>query len=92
MSTKQFHVLRFWRKALREVCKDKGTATAGQVAKYVGQSRTTAKKYLDILVSEGAAWIEEGTHINGIKTQNYAPTRYIGAAGETLLSDGLKSE
>lgn len=75
MSTKQHHLLKFWHKALIAVCKQKGSATAGEVAKYVGQSRNTAKKYLDLLVIGQVVCVEKGTHHNGIETTNYFPIR-----------------
>lgn len=75
MSTKEFHALSFWRKLLIECCKDQGSVTAGQVAKAAGQSRNTAKKYLNRLVAEKCAATEPITWHNGIEATLYYPLR-----------------
>jgi predicted ArsR family transcriptional regulator len=75
VSTKTLHILKFWRKALIAVCKGKAAATAGEVGKSVGQSRNTAKKYLDLLVKEGVVDVFDGVHINGVITKNYFPIK-----------------
>lgn len=75
MSTKQHHLLKFWHKALISVCKERGTASAGEVAKYVGQSRNTAKKYLDLLVVGQVVATEKTYHNNGIEMTCYFPIR-----------------
>lgn len=75
MSTKEFHVLSFWRKALIECYTQRGACSAGEVGRYVGQSRTTAKKYLDRLVGEKIAWFEEVPWKNGVMSKIYGPTK-----------------
>lgn len=54
MTTKEAHVLAFWRAKLKELEREKGRAiTAGELAKHVGQARSTASKYLTHLFVEG---------------------------------------
>jgi response regulator of citrate/malate metabolism len=50
-----------------------GGVTAGVVAGAMGQSRNTAKKYLKLLVVEGAAVASEHTLINGMVATYYSP-------------------
>jgi len=75
MSTKELHVLQFWLRATKKCFIDNGAVSAGQVGKYVGQSRTTAKKYLDRLVFEGALWVIEEPARNGVMGKVYGPTK-----------------
>jgi len=75
MSTKELHILNFWRRALIELYKKRGVVTAGQLGKHVGQSRTTAKKYLDRLVGEGCVGFEEVPWKNGVMSRNYGPVK-----------------
>jgi len=74
MSTKELHVLQFWLRAAKKCFVDLGAVSAGQVGKYVGQSRKTAKKYLDRLVSEGALWSVQEPARNGVMATLYGPT------------------
>lgn len=73
MSTKELHVLKFWQAALIRVFKKQGAATAGQVGKEVGQSRKTAKKYLDRLIAEDVVEGKEKPWQNGVMATFYAP-------------------
>lgn len=75
VSTKERFVLNFWRAALIEVYRKQGAVTAGQLAKHVGQSRTTARKYLDRLVGEKCVGFEECTWTNGLTYKNYYPLK-----------------
>jgi DNA-binding MarR family transcriptional regulator len=75
MSTKDFHVLNFWRAALIACYKEHGAVSAGQVARHVGQARSTAKKYLDRLVSEKCAGFEEVPYNTSVMMKNYWPTK-----------------
>lgn len=77
MSTKEYHVLNFWRAALIACYKEKGAVSAGQVGKWVGQSRTTAKKYLDKLVAEQCAAYEEVPYNSGVMMKNYYPVKAV---------------
>lgn len=52
MSTKEAHVLAFWRAKLRELERERGRpVTAGELARHVGQARSTAARYLKRLSS-----------------------------------------
>lgn len=75
MSTKELYVLNFWRRALIECYKNKGAVSAGTLGKWVGQSRTTAKKYLDRLVVEKCVGYEETVWINGVMSKVYFPLK-----------------
>lgn len=55
VTTKDRHVLEFWYSHLSACIGATGrTVSAGEVARHVGQSIGTAKKYLNRLVGEGA--------------------------------------
>ena len=75
MSTKELHVLKFWHRALIEIYKKRGVVTAGQLGKSVGQSRTTAKKYLERLVAEKCVWYEDVPWTNGVMSRHYGPVK-----------------
>lgn len=75
VSTKDRFVLNFWRGALIACYKEKGAVTAGQLGKWVGQSRTTARKYLDRLVAEKCVGFEECVWVNGLAYKNYYPLK-----------------
>jgi response regulator of citrate/malate metabolism len=75
MSTKDRFVLNFWRAALISCYKENGAVTAGQLAKWVGQSRTTARKYLDRLVEEKCVGFEKCVWTNGLEYKNYYPIK-----------------
>ena len=75
MSTKELHVLKFWQAALIRVFKKQGKATAGQVGREVGQSRKTAKKYLDRLIAEEVVEGVQAPWQNGVMTTFYSPVR-----------------
>jgi response regulator of citrate/malate metabolism len=65
MTTKDRHVLDFWWRKLFDCAAAKGEGvTAGELAEYVGQSRTTAKRYLIRLVKEKAAMAGKSRHWN----------------------------
>jgi len=81
VSTKEWFVLEFWRKQLIAVYKEKGEVSAGEFAKAIGQSRTTAKKYLDKLVRVKCAGYVERPHINGIVARYYAPVKIVRQGG-----------
>lgn len=73
MSTKEYHVLEFWRKALIKCFKERGPVSAGQVAKSIGQSRTTGKKYLDKLVAAKCAATKKELYKTGVEATHYYP-------------------
>lgn len=75
VSTKDRFVLEFWRKALIQLYKERGAVSAGQLAKFTGQSRNTAKKYLDRLVGEKCVGFEEVPWTTGILMKNYYPLK-----------------
>ena len=55
MTTKDKHVLTFWYNAASACIGAMGRhVSAGEVARHVGQTTPTAKKYLNRLVGEGA--------------------------------------
>jgi response regulator of citrate/malate metabolism len=75
MSTKERFVLEFWRKALITLYKERGDVSAGEVGRFVGQARSTAKKYLDRLVSEKCVSVKQGPAKNGVIGNYYAPIK-----------------
>lgn len=73
MSTKELHTLGYWLKQCRKLNQETGQAfTAGQLAKAVGQSTNTAKKYLKKLVSTGEVRVATWTFPNGVIGKIYA--------------------
>ena len=75
VSKKDHFVLQFWRKALIQIYEERGNVSAGEVGKFVGQSRTTAKKYLDKLIAAKCVDYTEKPHINGIVARYYFPVK-----------------
>lgn len=72
MTTKEYHLLHFWFAKLSELnCQTGGYVSIGELAKYVGQSRGTAKKYLKALAKSGEAVTEKRKHQNKITYQVY---------------------
>lgn len=72
MSTKEFHTTRLYVSHLRRLSRQIGRAvSAGEVAKYAGVSRTTARKYLEKAVSEGLAQSVQGECKNGMLATGY---------------------
>lgn len=75
MSTKDRFVLEFWRKALIQIYKEKGEVSAGEVGRFVGQARSTAKKYLDRLVVEKCVATREVPYNSKVNMNVYAPIK-----------------
>jgi len=74
MSTKESNMLKWYCTNLRATCLTWNDAvTAGQVAKRIGVSRTTAKKWLDRLVKAGMAKRHIGVHVNKQEKTGYVP-------------------
>lgn len=72
MTTKEFHLLHFWYAKLSELNHQTGQyASVGELAKYVGQSRGTARKYLEALKKSGEVVTEKRKHQNKITYQVY---------------------
>jgi len=74
MSTKETHVLDFWWRKLADCVEWNGRGvSAGELAAYVGQSRSTAMRYLKKMVAHHGA--ESGTfrHFNGTMATRYYP-------------------
>lgn len=66
VTNKEVHVLHFWlSKASDCIAETHREVTVGEVARFVGQSRATAKKYLERLVKEGALSARDVTFKNG---------------------------
>lgn len=74
MSTKEMRITWLWLKAL-EACipSSGGGVTAGAVAREMGQSRNTAKKYLDMLVEDGQVVSARYKWHTGMDVVVYAP-------------------
>jgi len=74
MTVKEASVLNFyWHQlSLLTFEYDRGVS-AGELAKYLGVSRTTAQKYLKALVKNKAAWAIKQPHWNGSKVTQYQP-------------------
>lgn len=79
MSTKDRFVLEFWRKALITLYKERGEVSAGEVGRFVGQARSTAKKYMDRLVSEKCLYVVERPARNGVMSFYYGPIKANGS-------------
>lgn len=75
VSTKELHVLDFWRKHLIALYKERGAVSAGELGRKVGQARSTAKKYLDRLVSEKCVDFENRPANNGVMSRYYFPVK-----------------
>lgn len=74
MTEKDKHVLLFWLQKLNAVFAEKGRrVSAGEVARYVGQSTPTAKRYLRKLVAERGALVWQVDFANGVSGWVYAP-------------------
>ncbi len=72
MSTKTAHTLNHWWRMLRDACHShNGDVTAGQVARFTGVSRNTAKKWCDRLIFEGVASLHGYKHSNGLSVTTY---------------------
>lgn len=58
MTTKDKHVMGFWKDKLIELNKEKGGyVSAGEIARYVGQSRNTAKRYMQkLMANKDVVW------------------------------------
>lgn len=78
MSNKQEKIAWLWLKAL-EACipSSGGGVTAGTVAKEMGQSRNTAKKYLDMLVADGQVVKATYKWHTGMDVHIYAPCAVV---------------
>jgi len=74
MTNKDKHVLGFWYGKLIElVTIEQEPVSSGQLARHVGQSRSTAKKYLLRLVGEGHVERFQTRYPNGLLGDVYAP-------------------
>jgi len=74
MSTKEIRITWLWLKALESAIPSSGGGvTAGTVAKVMGQSRNTAKKYLDMLVEDGQVVKATYKWHTGMDVHVYAP-------------------
>jgi len=74
VTLKQSHLYDFWWNKLLSLCAQKGEAvTAGELARFVGQSRATCQKYLNILRKEKAVSSGKVPHWNGVKKTVYFP-------------------
>jgi len=66
-------VLRSWRAELKKLRLTCPLVTAGRLAVHMGTSRTTAKKYLQILVNSGFVQEYDFIHVNGQTCTAYIP-------------------
>lgn len=74
---KEQHVLHFWfAKTSEAECQLGRRVTAGEVARYVGQSRSTAQKYMEKLVASKDLIKEKKTFKNGTKGYVYSIPTY----------------
>lgn len=72
MRTKIFHTVRLYTSHLRALTREVGRpVSAGELAKYAGVSRNTAKKYLEMTVREGLASRVTAEHFNGMVATGY---------------------
>jgi len=74
MSTKEMRITWLWLKALESaIPASGGGVSAGAVAKVMGQSRNTAKKYLEMLVLDGQVVSARFKYHTGMDVVIYAP-------------------
>ena len=72
MTNKEFHVLHFWHAKLDELNhKEARYVSVGELARYVGQSTETARKYLKALKKEKLVSVAKRQHPNKIKYDVY---------------------
>lgn len=64
-------------RALKRARRERPCVSAGELARRMGVSRSTALKYLTLLVRQGRVVEYEFTHVNGMTA-----TAYIPAGGE----------
>lgn len=74
MTVKQRSVLNYYWHQLNDIVReyDRGVS-AGELAKVMGVSRSTAQKYLKELIKNKAAWTHKEPHWNGAKVTRYQP-------------------
>ena len=73
MTTKDKHVYTFWYdKTVDCIAETHREVTVGEVARFVGQSRATSKKYLSILVGFNILTATEVTFKNGTTGKVYS--------------------
>lgn len=76
MSDLKLSVLcRLYLSELHKARKDKPVVSAGELARRMGVSRGTAKRYLDVLVRHGKVLEYDFQHINGMTATAYIPNR-----------------
>lgn len=68
-------ILRSYLRGLKRAREERPCCTAGELAKRMGVSRTTAQKYLRELVAMGQVAEYDFTHVNGMTCTAYMPTR-----------------
>jgi len=74
MTTKQRNVLDwYWQKLYDTVREYQRGVTAGELAKEMGVSRSTAQKYLSELITNKAATAEKFKHWNKQTGKRYSP-------------------
>lgn len=74
MSVKEANALNFYFLMLSRVCQQwQRRVSAGELALYVGVSRSTAQKYLRALKKNGAVEVQKDKHWNGHNKSMYSP-------------------
>jgi len=69
---------RLYRAELRRLRETTPCVTAGRLAKSMGVSRATAKKYLEMCVRSGHVQEYDFIHVNGITATAYIPVAWKG--------------
>lgn len=64
-AAKETVMMRLYRAELKRVRQSYPCCTAGRLAKEMGVSRTTAKKYLDMNIAAGYVLAYDFQHVNG---------------------------
>lgn len=74
MTVKERNMLDFYWKQLYDTVREyQRGVTIGELAKEVGVSRSTAKKYIDTLIKNKAVYAEKFMHWNKQKCTRYSP-------------------
>jgi len=74
-SAKETTMCRLYRAELRKLRETVSCVSAGRLAREMGVSRTTAKKYLDLNVYYGYLMAYDFQHVNGMMATAYIPRK-----------------
>jgi len=75
-AAKETAMCRLYRAELRRLRETYPCVSAGRLAKAMGVSRATAKKYLDMSVQAGYLQVYDFVHVNGQSATAYIPVKW----------------